>query len=327
MAVFDLASAADLYNPAIQKMFIKSAKLDQQNYQKYYAVESGVTDYDLIDSSISGLGEAARIVENAVIVSEKPVQGYDKTYRQVEYGKVLAFTKKMWKFGIKKRDMTTIVNELRMACVRKRERDLADKLDNGWSTSYSATDDSGSYTRTISGGNGVAFFSASQTREDGGANNNNIIYDGTTYNMTLEYPGLKAALRTAQLIRDPKGNPMNIDLDSIVVAKNSANHMRIMEIQGGNGRIPGSNDNDGSAIGKLNVIALPYLDNTDYWFMFDSNMKNYQYGLQYKESQPIQLEGPNLVFKTGEMQYKSTIMYDFGHNDFRGWVGSTSAEA
>jgi hypothetical protein len=37
-------------------------------------------------------------------------------------------------------------------------------------------------------------------------------------------------------------------------------------------------------------------------------MKNATYGLQYKESQSISLEGPNIVFKTGEIQYKATMI-------------------
>ena len=56
-------------------------------------------------------------------------------------------------------------------------------------------------------------------------------------------------------------------------------------------------------------------------------MKNAIYGLQYKESQPIELEGPNIVFRTGEIQYKATVMFDIGHNDYRGWVGSAATGA
>ena len=46
------------------------------------------------------------------------------------------------------------------------------------------------------------------------------------------------------------------------------------------------------------------------------------YGLQYKEAQPTKLEGPNIVFRTGEIQYKATAMFDIGFNDSRNWVGS-----
>ena len=82
--------------PAIQKMFLKHSDLDDRNFEKYYNTESSVEDYVRIDSSLTGLGEADRVdPENAAITSESPVQGFDKTYTQVEYGKVLSFTKKM----------------------------------------------------------------------------------------------------------------------------------------------------------------------------------------------------------------------------------------
>jgi hypothetical protein len=61
--------------------------------------------------------------------------------------------------------------------------------------------------------------------------------------------------------------------------------------------------------------------------MFDSSYKNSRYGFQFKEAQGIELEGPNLVFKTGEIQYKATTIFDLGHNDPRGWVCSKNTNA
>jgi hypothetical protein len=62
--------------------------------------------------------------------------------------------------------------------------------------------------------------------------------------------------------------------------------------------------------------------------MVDSSLKNSEYGsLQYKESQGIEMEGPNVVFKTGEIQYKATMMFDLGHNDYRNIVGSKGTSA
>jgi hypothetical protein len=59
--------------------------------------------------------------------------------------------------------------------VHKTEDDAADMLNNGWSTSYTDADGQSVTTTT---GDGVAYFSASHTREDGGTNYNNIVYDG-----------------------------------------------------------------------------------------------------------------------------------------------------
>lgn len=334
MIPLSLSDAVDLVDVSIQKIWLKFSELEKvKYYNRYFNVVTGITDYYEKDSSLTGLGEAARITENAVITGEAPVQGYDKTYTQVEFGKLLSVTKRMWKFGIKKRGLEGVVQQLRAACERKREQLCADRLDNGASTTYTVTDDSGNYTATISGGDGYAMFSASHTREDGGTAWNNIVYDGTTYNMDFDYDAIKAAHRTAALIKDGKGNTMDINLDTLVVKKGYTNAFRAREIlgavrAGGKGSLPGELSNDAAGIPVYSVIELPWLKtNVNYWYMFDSSFRNDQYGLQYKESQPIQLEGPNVVFKTGEIQYKATEMFDIGFNDARGWVNSTNANA
>lgn len=146
----------------------------------------------------------------------------------------------------------------------------------------------------------------------------------------FEYDALKAAHRTAALITNPVGKPTNINLDTFVCAKGYAPHQRAIEILGAlnRGFIPGSADRDSGAVPTFKILALPWIQsNTSYWFMFDSTKKGSQYGLQYKESQPTQLEGPNIVFKTGEIQYKATTMFDIGHNDARIWVGSKNTNA
>lgn len=326
-----LQDAADVYDLSIQKMWLKTAARDSEDYKKYFKVDTGVEDYVYKDSSISGLGEAGIVdPENAVIVGESPVQGFDQSYTQVEYGKILAFTKRMWKFGIKKRDMTKITNELRMSCIRKRERLCAERLDNGRSTSYSHTDDRGNYTITTTGGDGVAAFSSAHTREDGGANWNNRVYDGSNYDLAMDYPALKAIERTESLIVDPKGNTMqDLNYDTIVVAKGSATSFKLQEILGALRKDwkPGSSDHDGpGTTRKWKVLTLPRLTNKDYFYAFDARPEVMDmYGFQYLESQPIELEGPNLVFKTGEMQYKSTVMFAIGHNDTRNWCNSISS--
>jgi hypothetical protein len=331
---FTLADAADLVDLAIQDIYLKQTQLEKKPvYTQYFNTVTGVTDYYTKDSSLSGLGQAARITENAVITSEVPVQGYDKTYTQVEFGKLLPVTKKMWKFGLKKRDLTRVVNALIGACERKREVLCADRLDNSFSTSYTVSDDSGNYTATISGGDAIALISASHTREDGGTNWNNRITDGTTVNMDIDYDAIKAAHRTASLIKDPKGQLMNINLDKLIVRKGHSVAFRAKELlanikAGGPRSQPSTAQNDSAAAPEYEVVEVPWIaTNTSYWWMIDSSMKGDEYGLQYKESQPIQLEGPHLVFKTGEIQYKTTMMFDIGFNDARCIVGSKNTNA
>ena len=333
---FSLTDAADLIDASIQNIWLKGSEAESRLFEQYYNVEKGVDDFYLKDSSISGLGYASRVVENAQIVAQAPVQGFDKVYTQVQFGKILAFSTYMWKFGIKKRDLEGITSELRKACSDLRELRCADRLDNGWSTSYNASDDAGNYAVSTVGGDGVSLISTSHTREDGGTAWNNQVTDGSTVNMDFEYDALKAAHRTASLILNPRGKPMNINLDTLVCFRGGAVDNRATEILGAlnRGRIPGSNDNDGGtarpdgSIASYKILRLPWITtNTSYWFMFDSTLKSNKYGLQYKESMPITLEGPNVVFKTGEIQYKASLMFDLGHNDSRILVGSKNTNA
>ena len=326
----NLSDAADLIDVSIQDIFLKGSDKETRMFEQYFNTETGVTDYYTKDSSLGGLGYAGRIVENAAVTAQSPVQGFDKTYTQVQFGIMLSFTKPMWFFGIKKRSLEKITAEARKAVSDKREVLCADRLDNSFSTTYTVDDISGNYAATVTGGDGLAFVSASHTREDGGTAWNNRVTDGTTVNMDFEYDALKAAHRTAALVTNPRGKPMNINLDTLVVSRGYSVDNRAQEILGAinRGWIPGSADRDQAAVATFKMIRLPWITtNTLYWWLFDSSMKNDTYGLQYKESQAIELKGPNIVFRTDEIQYKATAMFDLGHNDPRGWVGSKNTNA
>ena len=324
-----LTDAVDLTNLAIQDVWVKGSTRNTY-YNQLFNVETGIVDYLVKDSSLSGLGYAGRIVENASITAASPVQGFDQTYTQVEYGVVLPFSKMVWMFGIKKRKIEEIVNEARAAVDDLRELRCQDRLDNSFSTTYSVDDISGNYVATITGGDGLAFASASHTREDAGTAWSNRVTDGTTVNMDFEYDALKAAHRTAALQLGPRGKPLNVNLDTLVVTRGYAVNNIAEELLGAinKGWIARSADRDGSAVPKYKIIATPWTaTNTLYWFMFDSSMKGPKYGFQYKESQPIKLEGPHVVFRTGEIQYKASIIFDIGFNDARGWVCSKNTNA
>lgn len=223
-APLNIAQAADLVDLSIQNVYEKASEPDVK-FKDYFNFRS-TQDYYEKDSSLSGLGEADFVDENGVIISDTPVQGYKKTYTQNMVGVIVPFTFKMWKFGIKKRDLDNAAKELKASVARKKERLCAERLDNFASSTYSHSGQGGSRTITITGGDGLAAGTSSHTREDGGSNMNNGIYDGTTYNLPLDYAGLKAAYRTAGLMVDPRGNPHIPDLDRLVVKKNSANHFK-----------------------------------------------------------------------------------------------------
>lgn len=328
-----ITDAADLYDPSIQMMFLKTSKLDKEKYKEYFHVETGVEDLIRKDSSLSGLSEADYVgAENGAIAAESPVQGFDKSYTQEMVATMVAFTWKDWKFGIQKRKMESVTNELRMAIVRKRERLCAERVNNAFSTSYTSTGINGSRSISTVGGDGLAAASASHTREDGGSNWSNIVTDSAgTVNVPFDYSGLKAAYRTAASIVDPRGNPMDLNLDVLVCAAGSNVSFKAKEILEAirKNTIPGSNNNDGVAVAPFKVIELArqYMTNTEYWAMFDSSKMGPEFGFQFLESEPITLDAPNIVYRTKEIQYTSHTAFDLGFNDPRPWVFSKSTSA
>ncbi len=331
-----LSEAADAVDVSIQKYFLKGTVATEEYFRKFCNVTTGVTDYYMKDSGLSGLGSASRVVESATIVAEAPVQTFDQTYTQVLYSKLMGFTFYMWKYGIKKRDVTRVVNELQKACYTRREELLHEKLDAGFLQSYTTSDDGGNYNVTTTGGDGLALYSASHTREDGGTAWSNIVSDGTTVNMNLDYPGLKALRRVAALVKTPKGKPMSMSPDRIIVKEGTTAEFRAMEILGAikAGKIPGEFSNDGAAIKSFELVATPYLlgtgDGTSTtnlgsatnWHAFDTRYMNDEYGIQYFESMPITLDDQHIVYKTKEIQYTASLAFAYGHNDPRGVFGS-----
>jgi hypothetical protein len=298
---FTIGAAADLTNRAINDIYLKVKDEGFDYYKKYMNVRTGISDYQYKDSALSDLSNAGRILENAVIDAESPIQGFDQTFTQVTYGKLLRITRPMWYYGIQKRDIEKVASATKRACMRHREEFCADRLDNSFSTSYTRNDANGSYTVATTGGDSVALISNAHTREDGGTSNNNRITDGSTINPDFAYDAVKMAHYTASALsplKDPKGNRMSINLDTFVFTKGSPESQIAPEILGAirRGYKPQSAERDGSGVPAFKQIDLPWITtNTSYWWAFDSSMVNDQFGLQYLEGQPINLEGPNVV--------------------------------
>lgn len=312
----NLGQVADTTNVAIQKMFKKDSAVELQ-LKKYYNYRT-TEDYIEKDSSLSGLSEADFTDENAEIVEDAPVQGYDQTYTQEAVDVIVPFSYRVWKFGIKKRKLANISKEITAALNRKKEKLAAERLTNGFSTSYTHQGSVRSKSISLTGGDGLEPFSPAHTREDGGANMNNVVYDGSTYSLPFDYAGLKAAHRTASLFVDPRGNPMPGNLDTLICKKGSSVAFKAREIKKAisMNKMPESNDNDGSGVPDFKVIELDYLTQDAYWFMFDSSKAlSDEYGFQFIESEANNLDPVNIVYKTREMQFAGHTMFQLGHND------------
>ena len=319
-----LGAAADALNKSIQKIMQKMAEPELQ-LKKFMNFRT-TTDYYEKDSSYSGLQEAEFTTENAYFTEDVPIQNFDKTYTQEQVDILVPFSYMVWKFAIKKRDLTNISEQIQKALNSKKEKLAAERLINGFDTAYTHKGIAGSRSITITGGDGLEAFSTSHTREDGGTSMNNVVYDGTTYSLPFDYAALKAAHRTAALFVDPRGNPMPANLDVLVCKKGSSVHFKALEILGAikNGKIPESFDNDGAAVASFRILPLDYLTSDAYWFMFDSSKAlSDTYGFQFVEGEANNVDSVNVVYKTREMQFAGHAIFALGHNDVaRCWVAS-----
>lgn len=320
-----LSQFGDLIDESIQNIFVMRSELPRK-IDQYFNVSDTTSYYDK-DSSVVGTERAKFMAENASVIYDAPIQGFDKTYTQKKYGDGLKISDHLWKFGIQFRNITALVDAMMDAMDAKIEMDGADMLNNSYSTSY--TDDDGQ-TVSTAGGDSAAYFTASHTREDGGTAWNNIVYDGTTYNMDFEYDALKAARKTASAIVNGRGQKLGIEVDTLVCKHGSSVHDRYEELMGAISRnqIPGGDENDGAAkVGLPKLITLKYLDNDAYWFAFDSSKKNDRYGLQWRWSQRPKLDAPEYEYDTDLYKRKITAFYDRGANQMRNFVGSTGVNA
>jgi hypothetical protein len=160
---------------------------------------------------------------------------------------------------------------------------------------------------------------------------NNVVYDGTTYSLPFDYAGYKAAIRTASLFVDPRGNPYPANLDTLVCKKGSSVAFKAKEILIAikNGKIPESFDNDGAGVPAFKIIELDYLTSDVYWYMFDSSRAlTDSEGFQFIESEANNVDPVNVVYKTRELQWAGHSLFDLGHNDVaRSWVASAGDSA
>lgn len=78
----DLSSFADLVDESIQDIFIKRGE-QPTKMEQYFNVESTTSYYDK-DSSVSGTEKAKFISENASVIYDAPLQGFDKRYVELK---------------------------------------------------------------------------------------------------------------------------------------------------------------------------------------------------------------------------------------------------
>lgn len=325
---FDINAAGDLTDLSVQEVWIKSPA-DIQQYHTDYVYTEPVSDYIVKDSSLTAIKAFTKIPEQGAIPASSPNQGFKQTYTQSFFSGMLRITRPMWRYGLQARKLEGIVMQLKNDAVRFREQVLANMVNNMTSTSYTDTTGSMSFPVTNTGGDGIAPASASHTREDGGSNWSNVITDGTTNNLSFDYPGWKAALKTAQAIKGGVGEILDVNVDSLLVKKNSSAHHRAEEVLKSIdlGQKPGTANRDGAIDRTYSIKPNPYLTADAAWGAFDSSKVGMQFGFQLKEGMPLNLDPQFIDYDTKEIKYSAGTDFAYGFNDLRNFVFSTGLNA
>lgn len=323
---FNIGQFADGVDRSIQKIVKLDAEI-KPNLSKYYNFTGGITDRVYKQSTITGLSEAEFTAENGLIFEDTPIQGFDQSYTQRQIDDVVSFSYQVWKFAITKHNLQQISKDINRALNRKKERLAAERLINGFSTSYTHTGKGANESITITGGDALEPWSTAHTREDGGTNMNNVVYDGTTYSLPFDYAGYKAAMRTAGLMVDGRGNPDVPTLDTLWCKFNSSVHFKAQEILGAikRGMIPESTDHDGAGVPAFKILPVEFSTQDAYWGMFDSSkaLGSEEQGFQHFESEMNNVDPVVIVPKTREMQFVGHSLFVQGFNDVvRSWVFS-----
>lgn len=145
----------------------------------------------------------------------------------------------------------------------------------------------------------------------------------------FEYDGLKAALRTAQLIKGGVGEVLDVNPDLVLVMKGSAAHFRAEEILNNlkKGEMPNTANRDSAINLAYKIHANPYFSTAAYWGMVDTSLIGPQFGFQLKQGMPLSLDPQFIDYDTKEIKYSAQQDFAFGFNDLRNTLLSTGANA
>jgi len=336
-----VASYSTILDARVKKIYPVVGATVPEEYAKY---SNTVTWNQLqyVMTGVTGLGMGQVIADGQIPASDAPIQGNTKTFTQAIFTNRVRLSKQSYyylftsKNGAKiDANIKTQVLNLKNSIVHLKNYYAQSALAGGASTSVSFTPIGGfqgSVTIDTTTADGVAFWSASHTREDGGANWSN------TTTGAFSFAGLLAMRALHNQKKDGRGLPMMSQLDTFMFQLNTTAFHLASSIQKTleSGKYPGSNPGttgsfvDGNPIASFKIIPLAPYGGTGtssvQWFGFDSTMVNDNYGFQYIESMPLEISDLREDY-VGNMDLimTATVYCQFGAADLRGWYYSTGA--
>lgn len=337
---------ATILNDRQKKIYPVVSPTKVEEFTKY-TTKIDWNQYQHTTTGVTGLGMGQVIADGSVPASDAPIQGFTKTYTQAIFTQRVRISKQAFYYLFDAKDAKKIdamvkakILDLKNSIVDLKNYYAQSILANGWATSFTFTPIGGfqgSVTVDTTGADGVAYWSASHPREDGGTAWSNIISSGTA-NPVFSFTALLAARAQQVNKKDGRGLPLTgTKLDVFMFQNQSAAFFLAQSIKKTleSGKYPSATPGttgtfvDGNPTDSFEVIGLIPFGSSGtgvtslMWFGMDSGMKNEDYGFKYIESMPLDISPFQEDF-VGNMDYISTVTCycQFGASDLRGWMAS-----
>jgi hypothetical protein len=336
-----IASFSTILDARVKKIYSVVQASVVEEYDKY---SNSVTWNQLqyVMTGVSGLAMGQVIADGQVPASDAPIQGNTKTFTQAIFTNRVRLSKASYyylftaKNGAKiDANIKTTVLNLKNSIVNLKNYYAQAILANGASTSFSFTPIGGfqgSVTVDTTTADTVALWSASHTREDGGAN-----WSNTTTGV-FSFANLLAMRSLHSLKKDARGLPLMSTLDTFMFRDASSAFFLASSIKKTleSGKYPGATPGttgsfvDGNPTASFEIIPLIAYEglgtSSVQWFGFDSKMVNENFGFQYIESMPLEISDLREDFVGNlDLIMTATLYCQFGAADLRGWYYSTGA--
>lgn len=317
-----------------------------------YTTKINHNQYQYTTQGVTGLAMGQIIADAQVPSSDAPIQGYTKTFTQIIGVSRIRISKQAFYFLFESKDGAKIDAAVKKEVLSSKNALLMLKnyyaqslLANGASTSFTFTPigNLGQPTTVdTTGADGVAYWSASHPREDGGTAWSNIILSGTV-NPVFSFTSLLAARAQQVNKKDGRGLPLiGTKLDKFIFQDQSAAYFLATSIAGTlkAGKYPSATPGttgtfvDSNPTNSFEVIGLAPFGSTGtgitslMWLGFDSAMVNEDYGFKYIETM-ADTEPEFMEDFVGNLDYISTVTcyFQMGASDLRYWMFSSGLAA
>lgn len=296
----------DLLDPRFRKIYGDELKTLTQVGPSIFHVETSSRNIEK-ESSASGLSKLIRRSEGQAISYEDEVQGFDVTYTHVEDALGTSVSNQLWEddqFNVIKRKPANLAKSK----VRTQEQMMADIFNFGFTAG-------GGGLSTFTSGDALALFSASHTREDGGATQTN------TTTSDLNESALEAGFVQMRSTLDHKGQLYMSKADTLIVAPALEKEARIL--LNSTQRVGTANNDINPYQGAVKLVVWDFLGtpaggSDTAWFLLDSSL----HALTFFNRSDRGLEGPDWDFDTKTARWSVDVRHSIGFSGWRGVYGS-----